>query len=314
MAEHNYKFELPRNIERYLAALSKLYGQEGERQLQAIIVNAKTRIHEEWSSDNWNGGTYGHALYLTIPDVIYLPLARQRNEIEERIRTALQKIHNIQNEFIEKIFIEMDIPDGTDWRIQSGALLQGTRHVPDDAANRIWVRNQFRLFLSHKSEVKKETAELKDKLSAYGISCFVAHTDIHPTKEWQDEIENALATMDGFAALMTENFHKSDWTDQEVGYAFARGVPIIPVRLGLIPYGFIGKFQALSCTWANAAEGIVKLLANHDRMFAAYVSVLKECPSFDRANTLAAILPAIQKPSEHQLDALVDAYNSNLEL
>ena len=314
MADPNYRFELPKNIEPYLAALSKHYGQEGERQLQAIIVNAKIRIHEEWSFDNWDGGTYGHALYLTLPDVIYLPLARQKHEFEERIRADLEKIHNVQNEFIEKIFLEMALQDGADWRLQSGALLQATRHVPDDAENRIWAKNRFRLFLSHKSEVKKETAELKDKLSAYGISCFVAHTDIHPTKEWQDEIENALATMEGFAALMTENFHTSDWTDQEVGYAFARGVPIIPVRLGLTPYGFIGKFQALSCTWATAAEGIVKLLVNQDRMFAAYVSVLKECPSFDRGNTLAAILPAIQNPSDHQLDALVEAYDSNPEL
>ena len=42
MAGPGYKYELPRNIERYLAALSKLYGKEGERQLQQIIVNAQT--------------------------------------------------------------------------------------------------------------------------------------------------------------------------------------------------------------------------------------------------------------------------------
>ena len=63
------------------------------------------------------------------------------------------------------------------------------------------------------------------------MSCFVAHVDIHPTKEWQDEIESALSSMDGFVALLTDKFHESDWTDQEVGFALARGVPIIAVRL-----------------------------------------------------------------------------------
>lgn len=65
MSEHASNFELPKNIERYLAALSKLYAQDGNRQFQKIIVNAQIRVHEAWSSDNWNGGTYGHALFLT---------------------------------------------------------------------------------------------------------------------------------------------------------------------------------------------------------------------------------------------------------
>lgn len=34
------KFRLPPDIDRYLAALSKLYAQEGKRSLQELIVNA----------------------------------------------------------------------------------------------------------------------------------------------------------------------------------------------------------------------------------------------------------------------------------
>src|SRR5207244_4904937 len=137
--------------------------------------------------------------------------------------------------------------------------------VTPDATKRIWEDDGFRVFLSHKSDVKKETASLKERLRLFGISCFVAHEDIHPTKAWQDEIENALASMDGFVALMTENFHDSEWTDQEVGFAFARGVPMIAVRLGKNPYGFIGKFQGLSSTWLIAAEEIVRILIKNER-------------------------------------------------
>jgi hypothetical protein len=35
----------------------------------------------------------------------------------------------------------------------------------------------------------------------------------------QNEIETALESMDAFVALLTENFHESLWTDQEVGYS-----------------------------------------------------------------------------------------------
>lgn len=50
-------YEIPQNIDQYLAIISKLYAQEGEQLKQEIVVNAHVRVHEEWSCDNWNGGT-----------------------------------------------------------------------------------------------------------------------------------------------------------------------------------------------------------------------------------------------------------------
>jgi hypothetical protein len=163
--------------------------------------------------------------------------------------------------------------------------------------------------LSHKTEVKRETAELKEQLCRFGISCFVAHQDISPTIAWQDEIENALASMDGFVALMTPSFHDSNWTDQEVGFAFASGVPIIAVRMGKDPYGFIGKFQALTTDWLSAPTEIAKLLIRHERMFPSFIRSIQECSSFDHGNQLAELLPYIERLSEGQIDELIAAYN-----
>ena len=120
--------------------------------------------------------------------------------------------------------------------------------------------------------------------------------------------------MDGFVALMTEDFHDSNWTDQEVGYAVARGVPIIAVRLGKDPYGFIGKFQALSSVWLTAVEDIVKILIKNDQMLSAYIQALRNCRSWDSGNTLAKVLPDIEKLTALQIDALVAAYNETSEL
>lgn len=314
MSNEASKFELPKRIDQHLAALSKLYAQEGKRQLQELIVNAQTRIHEEWSSDHWNGGTYGHALYLVIPESLFLSSLKQKNAIQSEIKEDLNKVSNVQNEFVEEVFLELEVGEGHEWRKDSGLLIAGKRAVPADATKRVWGDEGFRVFLSHKTEVKKETADLKDRLRLFGISCFVAHEDIHPTKAWQDEIENALSSMDGFVALMTENFHESNWTDQEVGFAFARGVPIIAVRLGKDPYGFIGKFQGLSSTWLTAAEDIVKILIKNDRMFSAYISALRKCPSWDSGNTLAKALPSIEKLTPAQVDEFAAVYNATSEL
>ena len=307
-------FELPKNIDHYLAALSKLYAQDGKRQLQEIIVNAQTRIHEKWSSDNWNGGTYGHALYLVVPESLFLSSIKQKLDLQTQFKDDLNKIHNVQNEFIEEVFIEMEVGDDHEWRKESGLLVAGRRPVSPDATKRIWGDEGFRVFLSHKAEVKKETAELKNRISLFGIACFVAHEDIVPTKAWQDEIENALASMDGFVALLTQNFHDSDWTDQEVGFAIARGVPIIAVRLGKDPYGFIGKFQGLRSTWLTAAEDIVKVLIKNDRMFNSYIQALRKCPSWDSGNILGKVLPMIETLQAKQIDELVAVYNETSEL
>lgn len=89
--------------------------------------------------------------------------------------------------------------------------------------------------------------ELKEYLETFAISGFVAHSDIEPSLEWQAEIELALRTCDAFIALLTPEFHKSFWTDQEVGFAICRDIPVFPVGLdiAILPYGFLQKYQAV---------------------------------------------------------------------
>jgi len=308
------KFELPPNIDRYLAILSKYYGKEDQKQLQEIIVNSKPRIHVGSSYDNWNGGIHGHTLYLAMPESIYLNTVNKKAELQTKIREGINKIHDIQNEFIDEVFFEMEVPEEHDWRKDSGLLVTHNRVIPDPIANRIWDNDCFRVFLSHKTEVKKETSELKDKLKLYGISCFVAHEDIHPTKEWQNEIENALHTMDSFVALLTDGFHDSLWTDQEVGFAFGRGVPIISVKLGKDPYGFIGKFQALSCTWEKAPNEIAKILIKKDPMLNAYINAIQNCTNYDSGNKLSKLLPYIDQLTDSQIEKLQKAFNENSQV
>jgi hypothetical protein len=122
---------------------------------------------------------------------------------------------------------------------------------------------QFRLFISHISKDKLIATRLKEALSRYNISGFVAHEDIHPTLAWQHEIERALHTMDAMVAVHTSGFSASYWTQQEIGFALGRGVKIISFKYGEDPTGFIGKHQALprlKRTADQIAEEINRLL------------------------------------------------------
>ena len=308
------QYKLPGDIEHYLAVLSKVYAQNGEHKKLEIIVNSQIRVHECWRYDNWDGGTYGHALFLILPESLFVSAIESRDALQSEIAADINKIHNVQNEHIAEVFFEMQRVDDHDWRRESGALNFQNRIIQPDTVARIWGDGSFRLFLSHKTEVKKEVAELKLKLSLYGINCFVAHEDILPTKQWQDEIESALISMDGFVALLTDRFHDSNWTDQEVGFALGRGVPIIAVRLGLDPYGFIAKFQALTCAWNDAPLGIVGLLIHQPKVLEAYIKAMQDCHSFDEGNTLARVLPNIQQLTEDQALKMYKAFRENDQL
>jgi hypothetical protein len=123
-----------------------------------------------------------------------------------------------------------------------------------DATTTFWKTGHFKLFISHLSTFKETIGRLKTELEKYGISSFVAHEDIEPTKEWQEEIEKSLFSMDAMCAVLMPGFKESNWTDQEVGVAVGRGVLVIPILKELDPYGFIGKYQGFQAQGKNIAQ------------------------------------------------------------
>lgn len=108
-----------------------------------------------------------------------------------------------------------------------------------------WTDGYIKLFVSHLSSNRSRMSALKSALSSWGICAFIAHEDIEASREWRDEVEAGLATMDILAAVVEPGFKESDWCAQEVGYALGRKVDIIPLRAGLDPFGFFGKYQGI---------------------------------------------------------------------
>jgi hypothetical protein len=142
-----------------------------------------------------------------------------------------------------------------------------------------WDPFHFKLFLSHLSSFKAATARLQAALRKFGISAFVAHVDIEPTREWLDEIEAGLKSMDALAAILTPGFKESNWTDQEVGVAVGRDMLIIPIIHGLYPYGFISKFQGLNAsgkTVRQVADDLFHILVTSPKTRSKMLSCLAE--------------------------------------
>ncbi|MCH7768728.1 MAG: toll/interleukin-1 receptor domain-containing protein, partial [Nitrospinae bacterium] len=174
-----------------------------------------------------------------------------------------------------------------------------------------WSPNHLRIFLSGLATEKKAIKAIKTELGDYGLVCFLAHEDIEPTREWQTEIETALTTMDALVAYLTPGFNESEWTDQEVGVAIGRKVPIVPLKAGIDPYGFIGKYQALQAKDRmpeEIAKEIVELLAAKPQIAAkisnALVERLEGSGSFSDSKLIMDLIERCRQFSEDTLERL----------
>lgn len=165
---------------------------------------------------------------------------------------------------------------------------------------RFWKEGMFRLFITHLATQRKAAGELQDELHNFGISSFVAHNDIAPAKEWQNEIEAALSSCEALVALLHPRFHESKWTDQEIGYAMGRGVPVFTVRCGQDPYGFIGKFQAFNGNSKKAPvlakelfDALRKEKSTRNRVSEGVVGAFVDSASYKQAKERMGYLEAL---------------------
>ena len=209
-----------------------------------------------------------------------------------------------------------------DWRARhDSVLIAQEKSVPENAVQRIWgLGGRARVFLSHKVEYKKETEQLKEALSQFGASAFVAHTSIKPTKEWLSEIEKALLTMDFFVVLLTDNFRDSEWTDQEVGVAIARGVPILTIKLGdNEAHGFLGKFQWKQGSFDNISQIALDVFTAlidsgplSDKLKQATITVFQNSNNFyESMDFVNKILPCFPSLTADQIEQIQKAYDEN---
>lgn len=299
----------PKSADTVVATLAELFWHQGNRLACEVLDNARARI-EETGYDNWDGGTNLFTLFLDLPLKVFAPIEPEVSRLEKLIAGKLTTVlRNTGNMWLREVTISPVLEQ------PSKAL--DPRVAPVDVEH-LWQPGMFRLFLSHVSAHKVAVSKLKWELRKFGISSFVAHEDIEPTLEWQREIELALRSMHALVALFTPDFHTSNWTDQEVGFALGKGVLVIPVRLGFDPYGFLGKIQGASGNLDasdSLASGVVDLLfKNHTTagtMREALIVGLEKSSSFAASKAIAGKLEALKHFTTEQLARMEAAIQSN---
>lgn len=216
--------------------------------------------------DNWNGGMDFYEVEITVDVKTYVAL-RNRGIVEDVCSQIAEAFNDCMNNTSDSVRGVSMTPSST--------TTFDERKIAEPSS--YWKVGYYKVFISHLSKYKSSASNLKLMLESYGISAFVAHEDIKPTKEWEVEIEKALFSMNALCAILTPDFNKSSWCDQECGYAFGRNVLTIPIDKGQLPYGMFGKIQAIKSEGKNAqqiAESVFDAIVNNDKSRADYTHIL----------------------------------------
>lgn len=195
----------------------------------------------------------------------------------------------------------------------------------------LWGDLPVRVFLSHLHAQRVFVGGVKSVLANfYGISAFVAHDDIQPNKQWRQVIRSALGSCHAFVAFLDEGFHDSQWCDQEVGWALARNIPVLPVRPVDFDRtnardGFLEEHQdiCLDRAPANARERwvaeqifqtIIKDSRTQDVAIKAAVEAFVHSHSFDRTRSLWNLIERQEQIESEQLRRLEYAVQTNRQV
>lgn len=312
-------------VPKIMPALRRLqmhYALKEEYNLKEIIDNAKVHIEVATDYDNWNGGTYGHDVFIYIPEVLIgLVDLDNQEEIFKRLQQDLNKATpEVENEYVRHVYVKA--ADDSDPHYQASVPFSKEALLSPQRTG-LWEENHLRVFISHRDKHKVVANELAKSLAPFGVTAFVAHDAIKPMKEWEREILNGLNTMEVMLVLLTDDFHESEWTNQEVGFAIAKGIPIICVKTqNADPKGFIGSKQALKASYehiAHAASEIHKSLLSEigqeGRLKGILIeSFLSSQSYFDAMERLEYLTKTSDKLTEKEFSRIVEGYSKNDQL
>lgn len=315
------KFVIPTKIGSYIKRLSLAYKVNNQR-LHNIVASSKVFVREHTDYDNLDGGMYGHDIVLFCDEMVF-----EGFSLSDQDRACVQLREDLRNltsdiaqEFISSVSIQLE--DESDIEFQRAMHLDTKNNtLPENV--KFWTPGLVRVFISHRDNYKAQAKELSEALEEYGISAFVAHDTIEPMDIWQNEIIKGLETMEVMLCFVTDDFHESIWTNQEIGFALGRNIPIISLKLEeRDPAGFIGAEQAVRGSISEPAACVKKIfnliaqkVGYGSRMKKALLEAFFQSNDFDETKKRFIRLDAsVTQLTNAEAASIVAEYNKNDQL
>jgi hypothetical protein len=316
------KYEMPKKIPAYIRRLQLIYRDDSASIYHQIVCRASIFVREAVSSSNWNRDVACHDLMFFLEEDVLEKIGNfeTQREICQKLEIDLREVsRDLPGEDVENVYIALY--DENDLECTRSIRTFDQPNINPDMLG-VWRKDHIRLFISHRDEYKQQASELGLALKDYGISSFVAHDTIEPMEKWQHIILKSLYSMEIMLLFITDGFFDSFWTNQEVGVALGRGIPIIPVKMQKCdPRGFISDTQALVGSLDNPATTVDKIykvlaekLGQEERIRKSTVQAFVDSSNFDESKKRFERLKDIRSLDEADLQQIIDAFSSNENL
>ncbi len=173
----------------------------------------------------------------------------------------------------------------------------------------VYENNKIKIFISHRDIMKAEAKKVAETLNNYGVSCFVAHDSITPMRVWKDEIMKGLSEMDAFVCFITNDFYSSPWTNQEIGFALAKEVPMYLYSFdGTDPDGFKLDIQAIKTGESALIECIKEGFVGHPALKSSLLASFIKAKNGNFRNAKDKFIEIIDLPlTDREIEGVVEA-------
>lgn len=110
------------------------------------------------------------------------------------------------------------------------------------------------LFISHSSADASVANEMCTYIENNGAECFIAPRDIHPGKEYAEEIIHGIKRADAMILIMSENANKSPHVLREVERAVSRSIPILVYKLEDVELSKSMEYFLMTHQWITSEK------------------------------------------------------------
>jgi hypothetical protein len=247
----------------------------------------------------------------TLVEAYYSALNIDRSEDRKKLLKVFEAVLIplvLRNPEASKTLISWLERDGFSFRNNQILSVDVDESIPELS---YWIPNRLRFFVSHRDTKKVQAKQLAAVLEEMGLSCFVAHDSIQPLSVWKFEIEKGLKTMDAFVCFLTEDYFESVWTNQEIGFALARKVPVyLFSHDGTDPKGFKHDIQAIKTGPETLVQLIKRDFEDHPSIKQALLGRVIDAKngSFDNAKNKFIEIAELNL-SDFEIERLVEAIN-----
>lgn len=103
---------------------------------------------------------------------------------------------------------------------------------------------KYRVFISYSRKDRKLVEELVELLEEIGL-CPMWDRNFAYGSGFHDQIKQSITHAHVFLPLITKESSQRGWVHQEIGYAMANNIPVLPIAKGVLPGEMIQDLHAI---------------------------------------------------------------------